>query len=261
MKDKIKLTEKFLSAHNLDPELINNIPENDRIIKRINTELEIKAEPEGIVRGIFSTIDTDSDGDIVIPTGLDFSRYDLNSIILFNHDLDDPIASMTNKYVTADRFGGSIKFSKEPKSQKIYQLMADGVLKTFSIGFITLEAVYKNSPEFRPLFNKISMQFPGRFDIETVNRIITKSLLVETSVVSIPANKNAVALEIKSIENSIENKDEKQDENKSDIQERTNEYKSEIKLISKASTINKISSIEEENQKRLKEMYIQLWGI
>jgi len=123
------------------------------------------------IRGMASTRQTDRVGDIMDPGcwtkgGLD--NYMKNPIILFNHDHNRPIGRGTDVKVTDDGLELTAKISKADKY--ISQLIKDGVLSTFSVGFKIREADYVK---------------------ETGGLFVKDAELYEVSVVSIPANQAA----------------------------------------------------------------------
>jgi hypothetical protein len=88
------------------------------------------------IRGMASTKVADRVGDIMDPEcwqkgGLD--NYMRNPIILFNHDYNKPIGRGTEVRVTDEGLELTAKISKA--DGYISQLIQDGVLSTFSVGF------------------------------------------------------------------------------------------------------------------------------
>lgn len=124
------------------------------------------------IRGMASTKVADRVGDIMDPEcwqkgGLD--NYMRNPIILFNHDYNKPIGRGTEVRVTDEGLELTAKISKA--DGYISQLIQDGVLSTFSVGFKIKEADYLK---------------------ETGGLYIKDAELYEVSVVSVPANQAAV---------------------------------------------------------------------
>jgi HK97 family phage prohead protease/HK97 family phage major capsid protein len=122
------------------------------------------------IEGYASTTDVDRQGDVV-PAGVweaGLKNYLKNPIILAQHDHDDPVGRMVQHRV--DSTGLWIK-ARISAAADIYNLVKDGVLTAFSVGFRVLDAEYNAATEL----------------------FVIKSLeLVEISVVSVPANQNTL---------------------------------------------------------------------
>lgn len=252
MKSKIKLTDRYIKQIGLD--LTDNV--NQYIIRK-GYQTEVDTEEDGYVIGTITTDDVDSDGDVILPNGIDFSRYLKNPIVLKNHSLESPIGFTDNIEVSNNHVVSKIKFGKTEEAQNVYQLMKDKVLRTFSIGFITVEAKKRGEIGFQTILSDLQNKYPERFNkttIPKIDRIITKSLLIETSVVSVPANEYATTILVK-------NFSENEEENKIDI--KTPENKGVIikKIESSGIQIKKISTIEDEQSKILIDIYKKMWGI
>lgn len=122
------------------------------------------------IEGYASTTDQDRHGDVVPKSVWEkgIQNYLRNPIILAYHDHSSPIGRMTSHKV--DEKGLWIK-ARISNAAKQYQLIKDGVLSAFSIGFRVLDAEYNSAAEV----------------------FLIKDLeLVEISVVSVPANQNTL---------------------------------------------------------------------
>lgn len=136
------------------------------------------------ISGYASTVDKDRVGDIILPDawtrsgGLD--NFTKNPIILFNHNYNAPIGRATS--IEVDERG--LKLEAEiSKNSPQYGLIKDGVLSTFSVGFMVRDADYNQT---------------------TDGFIIKDAELLETSVVTVPCNQDAVF----SLSKSFENRDD-----------------------------------------------------
>lgn len=125
------------------------------------------------ITGYASTNDIDRDGDIVTadawkePAAL--SNYLNNPIILSQHNHNEPIGKMVGHEIDARGLKITAEISKS--AGRTYQLVKEGILKTFSIGFWIKDADWSASAD--------------AFLIKAVE-------LFEVSVVSVPANQSAV---------------------------------------------------------------------
>jgi len=123
------------------------------------------------IKGSASTNALDRAGDIINPdawTKGGLENYKGNPIILFNHDYNKPIGRATDLSVTDNGLDISAKISKA--AGDITQLVKDGVLGAFSVGFRCKDSEYMT---------------------ETDGYKIKDAELFEVSVVSVPCNQNA----------------------------------------------------------------------
>jgi phage head maturation protease len=298
MKKNIKLTDKLIEQYGLDLD-INEVPEENRTVKRLSVENQLDLEEEGFVRGVISDVSIDSDGDVILPQAFDFKRFEKNPVVLFNHSLNSPVGFVEGITVDYESVTAKVRFGKTPEALKIYQLAKDRVLRTFSVGFITLDEVRKGQTGWQEEFNLLKNTYPDRFNDKSelsVDRIIKKALLIELSIVTIPSNMNAVIEEVKAIR---EGKEEKAVEVVEDIKEGLEEAiesapkveeviepveevvevkevetveevdevvpetkKLVIKKVGKVSqTIKLVSTVQKEKQKELNELFLRNWGV
>lgn len=143
---------------------IFNLPANFKSIDEDDDSITI--------RGLASTNATDRVGDVIdhaawTKGGLD--NFKNNPIILFNHDYNRPIGKATDIRVTSAGLEITAVISKA--AGDVYNLIKEGVLSAFSVGFAIKDADYiKSSDSF----------------------LIKDAELYETSVVSIPCNQTAL---------------------------------------------------------------------
>lgn len=304
MKNKIKINKKYLDSLGLNINT-DELPEN-AIIKRINFNEDVdnkelfgssgidQVKPHNLVQqeegkvddiddqysvGTITTIDVDSDGDVVLPQGIDISRYQKNPVVLFQHNLDMPIGYAEEITVSDEKITAKTRFGSTEEAKKVHQLLKDKVLRTHSIGFVTLEFESRGTKTFESLMMDLKSKFPNKFTDEVtkrVDRVVTKALLLEYSVVTIPANEEAVINEIKSckkeeviknienIEENIEVSEENIEENiesEENLVEKEETKKISIKVVKKGSSIKRISTLQEREQEKLRNAYRKLWGI
>jgi len=132
---------------------------------------DIQEDGSITIKGLASTNALDRTGDIIDHNawkegGLD--NYGDNPIILFNHDYNRPIGRA--KYCDVTQKGLELEAKISKSAGDIVELIKDGVLGAFSVGFKVKDADY----------NK-----------ETDGFYIKSAELLEVSVVSIPANQTA----------------------------------------------------------------------
>jgi len=125
-----------------------------------------------MIRGMASTSDFDRAGDSISAEAWQkggLSNFEKNPIILFNHDYDKPIGRATGLRAGADGLELEAKISKAAPAN-VAQLVKDGVLGAFSVGFRVKDADYLE---------------------ETDGLKIKDAELFEVSVVSVPCNQSA----------------------------------------------------------------------
>jgi HK97 family phage prohead protease len=129
---------------------------------------------------ILSDETPDRMGDVISATGWDLGNFKRNPIALFNHRSDFPVGRWRNLRVEGTALRGKLEMAPLGTSDRIDEirrLIDAGILKAVSVGFRAIES--------RPLTHE------GR---NTGGLLFTKQELVETSLVSVPANPNALAI-------------------------------------------------------------------
>ena len=97
-----------------------------------------------MIRGMASTSDFDRAGDSISSeawTKGGLTNFEKNPIILFNHDYDKPIGRATGLKVTPNGLELEAKISKSAPAA-VCELIKDGVLGAFSVGFRVKDADY-----------------------------------------------------------------------------------------------------------------------
>ena len=80
----------------------------------------------------------DDAGDRVIPEGVDLTRFEKNPVIFFNHNPNNIIGKALEWKITDQGVWIRARISKSSSSMVAYvrDLIEEGILKTFSIGFM-----------------------------------------------------------------------------------------------------------------------------
>lgn len=127
---------------------------------------------EGEIVGIASTEAVDRDGEVIMQNGWDLTNFKANPVILASHNYYEfPIGKATDIQVNDGKLVFKMLFSQATeKAKEAYQLVQEGILKSFSVGFI-----------------------PREYD-QTRPNTITKAELLEISLVTVPANPEALVL-------------------------------------------------------------------
>jgi len=136
------------------------------------------------IEGYANTTSKDRSGDVItesawVQGGL--NSYLKNPILLYNHNYDEPIGEVVDYNVSSKGLQIIAEVSKA--AGKTYDLVKDGILRAFSVGFRIKDAEYdQNSDTF----------------------VIKDLDLYEISVVSVPANQDSIFSIRKSFEDSTE---------------------------------------------------------
>jgi HK97 family phage prohead protease/HK97 family phage major capsid protein len=123
------------------------------------------------IEGYASTTDIDRQGDVVPASVWEkgIQNYLKNPVILAYHDHSEPVGRMVEHKI--DSKGLWIKARISSAATEVFNLVKDGVLTAFSIGFRIVDAEYNSAAE---LF------------------VVKELELHEISVVSVPANQNTL---------------------------------------------------------------------
>lgn len=126
---------------------------------------------------VLSDATPDRYGDIILAEGWDIENFNRNPIALFGHRSDFPIGKWENVRVVKGQLRGFLRLAPEGTSDRIDEirkLIEADILRAVSVGF-------------RPIESK-------QISSDSYGEIYTKQELVETSVVTVPANPNALAV-------------------------------------------------------------------
>lgn len=138
-----------------------------------------RASDGGGLEFVLSDATVDRYGDIVEPDGWDLRNFKKNPIALFGHNSSFPIGTWENVRVEGGKLIGRLKLATKGTSARIDELIGlveQGILRAVSVGF---------APEVAEPIDKNRPYGPQRYK---------KQQLLETSLVSVPANPAAVAL-------------------------------------------------------------------
>ena len=158
----------------------------DKIFNLTSTFKSSMAEDGSVmIRGMASTADFDRAGDSISAEAWQkggLKNFEKNPIILFNHDYDRPIGRATGMKAGPNGLELECKISKNAPGN-VAELVKDGVLGAFSVGFRVKDADYIK---------------------ETDGLMIKDAELFEVSVVSVPCNQAATFSLSKSFDSNAE---------------------------------------------------------
>jgi len=139
-------------------------------------------------KAVVTTDAIDRDGEVVIPAGMNSKEYERNPTLLFGHDAGKPIGKMISLRRQADSIEGEFALAPRPEAHEgewlpdtVGALMRFGALRGVSIGFTPQAGGVRQA-------SKADRERYGT----DVKRVFSKWTLLEVSVVSIPANQQAL---------------------------------------------------------------------
>jgi len=163
----------------------------EKVFRSTESEAEVVSEKDRILRFRVSDETPDRAGDIVRQAGIDWSKWEKNPVILLAHDYSDfPVGKGVDHGRAQRGSWVDVKFASKDqydRAEVAYQLAKppDRYLNATSIGFIPMKTY---SPENEKERKELNL---GPFGV-----VFEKSELLEVSLVSVPANPNAVGMGI-----------------------------------------------------------------
>src|SRR4029077_279646 len=142
----------------------------------VSRELEARQSESDPFEFIMSTEDVDRMGDVVEIAGVDLTAFQWNPIALWQHNAAKPIGTWQGLEKSAGKLIGKLILADPGTDRdidRLRQLIEQRILRAVSIGFRALAAV--------PIGNGFGLR-------------CTESELVEASLVSIPANAQALRI-------------------------------------------------------------------
>jgi len=180
MKDAVaKAVDDLLKAH----------PGHGDALVKLAGSADVEVGEERTEVSTITTESVDRDREVVVAKGIDLRPYKSNPVVLLNHSWHSlPVGKAL--WVKSD--GAALKartqYAKRPADHvgewapdAVYGLVRQGMLPGKSIGFIPLESKAPEPKDVR-----------ARPELADARRIITKSVLLEYSVVAIPSNADAL---------------------------------------------------------------------
>lgn len=143
---------------------------------------ELKSVGENEYEFIASDETVDSYGDIVRASGWELTRYKRNPIVLFQHQSSNPVGLSTKVWIEGKALMSRIKLAAEgtsPFIDTLRKLLAQKIVRAVSVGFMPTK-------EPNILRDEKNEHFTG---YEFIGQELT-----EISLVSVPANPNALQL-------------------------------------------------------------------
>lgn len=192
MKSKIQI-EKILPVieEKLHVKFASLVGSKGEVVRKGITELAIDPKDEMCILAKISSTTPDRSGEVVLPEGIDFTDFKNNGIICWSHNYSElPLGTTEAIEVTSDAVYAKIRFGKTEKCLEVWGLVKDKILKAMSIGFVTLETLEKGTKSFNDFVSKRLSILGDK--VGEIERVITKSVLLEVSFVNIGCNQDAL---------------------------------------------------------------------
>jgi len=195
---------------------------------------------------ILSDATPDRFGDIIMADGWELSNYRKNPIALFNHNPNFIVGKWENLRVENGALRGRLKMAPAGTSERIDEirkLIDADILRAVSVGFTPIERRSRSTKNG-----------------EEKGEIYLKSELVETSLVAVPANPNALAI-VKALNISAETRDlvfAKHGKKDDGVKQRGNGEYARTQRITKGTTMSPIAQRITDTQTRIVKLQDQL---
>ena len=152
-----------------------------------------------IIEGYVMTSDIDSGNTIITDEAIKHSKNDLlkYSTVLFNHNMDRPIGKVLE--TDFDKKGLWVRMKLSKSEPKIWNKVQEGIISKFSIkGKVVKDAIEEINPKKKKkgddAEDESSMRYRMFMNPDKFVRKITRLELYEASLVSVPANVKAKAI-------------------------------------------------------------------
>ena len=156
----------------------------DAHVKQNTVDLE-----ERTLEAVISTSQVDTEGEVIVQSGIDITAYMKNPVILHNHWLwDTPIGKIISIRRYDDRTEATIQFVSEDEDEfgyKIFKLYAGGYMNAFSIGFHNAAYEFKEDATYviSCKLHEVSCVTVGMND-EALSKSVKDGVLSEKEAVS-----------------------------------------------------------------------------
>lgn len=146
-----------------------------------------------------STRHMDRDYEIVMPSGMLLGSFQKAPHLLWNHKWSEPPIGH-DAFIGSDGLGLAARshFATTSFAEDIWTLVKGKHLRTSSIGFITLEYIDQYNPKFGPTVDLMRQRWPEfeKEQADNLRGIHLRAVLMEHSIVSVPANPEALVIAI-----------------------------------------------------------------
>ena len=170
--------------------LKSDVPTVWRELSIKNIEVD---QPKRSVLAYITTDRVDEEGEVVVPEGIDFSRFKKTGTVFYNHDYAAPCGVCTSIKHTDRGIMAVTQFPERPVGyegkwlpDEVFAMFASDppIVKAFSIGFAYTQVRQPTKKDF------------DRYGRDDIKRIVSKSRMLEYSVAPLPMNEDAIAVQV-----------------------------------------------------------------
>jgi HK97 family phage major capsid protein len=170
--------------------LKSDVPTVWRELSIKNIEID---QPKRSVLAYITTDRVDEEGEVVVPEGIDFSRFKKTGTVFYNHDYAAPCGVCTSIKHTDLGIMAVTQFPERPEGyegkwlpDEVFAMFASDppIVKAFSIGFAYTQVRQPTKKDF------------DRYGRDDIKRIVSKSRMLEYSVAPLPMNEDAIAVQV-----------------------------------------------------------------
>ena len=158
---------------------------------QLEHQFEEVTDPSRVIRFVASDDTLDRYGEVVLPSGVDFSGFAKNAPLMGHHDYSEwPIGKVVSGEVRENQLWLDAELDSEkddPEAEKVLRKIRNKTIKTGSIGFIPKRFITPSEGTKSKKDKDLFSQYPD------ARRIYTDWEIIEFSIVPIPANPNALA--------------------------------------------------------------------
>ena len=179
--------------------LKSDVPTVWRELSIKNIEID---QPKRSVLAYITTDRVDEEGEVVVPEGIDFSRFKKTGTVFYNHDYAAPCGVCTSIKHTDQGIMAVTQFPERPEGyegkwlpDEVFAMFASDppIVKAFSIGFAYTQVRQPTKKDF------------DRYGRDDIKRIVSKSRMLEYSVAPLPMNEDAIAVQVTKQLNDVGN--------------------------------------------------------
>lgn len=186
MKSSLKLGNIRAHLHGQFSELAD-----DTVIlrKQMSSDVNLVDGEEMTWTAMISSPMVDRDGEIVLPMGVDTTDYEKNPVVLFAHNHNSmPVAKCIGLQKTKAGLIAKMVAAPTEMGKDVWNCVRNGFLKANSIGFVGVEYMPAGTKEFTKCITDNGLNAKG------CERIWSKIMLMENSLVPLPANPESLAI-------------------------------------------------------------------
>lgn len=140
-----------------------------------------------------STRSVDRDAEVLVPDGCIMDQFLKAPQVLWGHDYSEPpIGKADWIKATTDGVKAKTTFAETGDAEEVWQLIKGGFLKTASVGFIPVERTWRGDANWRKTCDTLNKKWGCDLESMGCQVITSKWILLEYSMVPVPANIDAL---------------------------------------------------------------------